>query len=96
MHSPVYRVGGDEFVVIATGSDYDKLDVHMDTIEVHNKKNQKKGEVTIAAGAARSTGHELVEKVFEQADANMYLKKKRMKREMEENSNNSYMPYKYD
>ena len=96
VHSPVYRVGGDEFVVIATGSDYDKLDVHMDTIEVHNKKNQKKGEVTIAAGAARSTGHELVEKVFEQADANMYLKKKRMKREMEENSNNSYMPYKYD
>lgn len=96
VHSPVYRIGGDEFVVIATGSDYDKLDVHMDTIENHNKKNQKKGDVTIAAGAARSTGHELVEKVFEQADANMYLKKKRMKREMEENSNNSYMPYKYD
>ena len=96
VHSPVYRVGGDEFVVIATGSDYDKLDVHMDTIEVHNKKNQKKGEVTIAAGAAKSTGHELVEKVFEQADANMYLKKKRMKWEMEENSNNSYIPYKYD
>lgn len=96
VHSPVYRIGGDEFVVIATGSDYDKLDVHMDTIENHNKKNQKKGEVTIAAGVARSTGNELVEKIFEQADANMYLKKKRMKRELVEKSNYNYAPYKYD
>lgn len=96
VHSPVYRIGGDEFVVIATGSDYDKLDVHMDTIENHNKKNQKEGKVTIAAGVARSTGNELVEKIFEQADANMYLKKKRMKREFVEKSNYNYAPYKYD
>lgn len=96
-HSPVYRVGGDEFVVIAQGTDFEKLDTLLIDIEDINKKNKKNGDVTIAVGASRFDNHKHVEAVFEQADANMYLKKKRMKREMVViNNNYSYRPYNYD
>lgn len=80
-HSPVFRVGGDEFVAIATGRDYDNLDSLMNEIGSKNKENWMRGEVTVAAGLARGTASTPVDKVFEQADAEMYRNKKRMKEE---------------
>ena len=78
-HSPVYRVGGDEFVAIAQGKDYEKLESLLDKIDKINQENKKKGEVTIAYGACKNAGKNLVNEIFDQADANMYLHKKRMK-----------------
>ena len=78
-HSPVYRVGGDEFVAIAQGKDYEKLESLLDKIDKINQENKKKGEVTIAYGACKNAGKTLVNEIFDQADANMYLHKKRMK-----------------
>ena len=79
-HSPVYRVGGDEFTVIAQGKDYDNLDEIMNRLDATNYTNSIRGEITIAAGAARSSGKKFVKEVFEQADANMYSKKDNMKK----------------
>ena len=79
-HSPVFRIGGDEFAVIAQGKDYDNLDSIMNSFDASNYTNKIRGEVTIAAGAARSTSKMFVKEVFEKADANMYEKKNNMKK----------------
>ncbi len=79
-HSPVYRVGGDEFVAIARGSDYENLDNLVETMDKVNKRNQKKGEVTIAVGVARFKGQAVMSDIFDEADAKMYLNKKHMKK----------------
>lgn len=78
-HSPVYRVGGDEFVAIVRGSDYENLDNLVETMDKVNKRNQKKGEVTIAVGFARYNGQSVMSEIFDEADAKMYLNKKHMK-----------------
>lgn len=80
-HSPVYRIGGDEFVVIAQGKDLARIDFALNLVEAKNHENRVKGEVTIAFGMARGDGATSVNDVFELADANMYTKKKQMKRE---------------
>ncbi len=80
-HSPVYRVGGDEFVAVAQGSDYTNMDSLLNDIAKINKANHKKGEVTIAYGQAKfSEGDGFVSDVFERADANMYACKQEMKK----------------
>ena len=78
-HSPVYRVGGDEFAVIAQGKDYEKLDSLLEKMNRINEKNKKKGEVTIAVGAAKKGNHISMNDIFDEADAKMYLNKKHMK-----------------
>jgi len=80
-HSPVYRVGGDEFVAVAQGSDYTHLDSLLNGLAKINKANHKTGEVTIAYGQAKfSEGDGFVSDVFERADANMYACKQEMKK----------------
>jgi diguanylate cyclase (GGDEF)-like protein len=80
-HSPVYRVGGDEFVVIAKGKDYNNLDSCMAMIDLKNNSNKLRGDVTVAFGMARESEGATVKEVFEYADGRMYIKKKRMKSE---------------
>ncbi len=80
-HSPVYRVGGDEFVVIAHNNDYEKVDFLMGVIDMKNNENKIRGKVTIAAGMARSSDDLSFSDVFNQADSNMYEKKKKMKQQ---------------
>lgn len=80
-HSPVYRVGGDEFAVVVQGKDLVNLDYLLSVIDKANEENKAEGRVTFAAGAAYGEEGLLMGDVFERADANMYLKKKRMKRE---------------
>ncbi len=79
-HSPVFRVGGDEFVVIVTGYDYLNIDSIMSRFKKHNIKNQLKGDVVIAAGMSRFSGDKKVSSVFERADEEMYANKKELKK----------------
>ena len=81
--SPVFRVGGDEFVAIVTGKDYDLLDVRLDKIQKINKRNLKDKKVTIAVGAAKIDGDSTVLEVFERADAAMYENKRAMKQQLD-------------
>jgi diguanylate cyclase (GGDEF)-like protein len=78
-HSPVFRVGGDEFAVIVQGKDLANLDYLLSVIDDTNEENKAEGRVTMAAGAAYGQEGKLVGEIFEMADANMYIKKKRMK-----------------
>ncbi|MBR5635344.1 MAG: GGDEF domain-containing protein [Pseudobutyrivibrio sp.] len=78
-HSPVYRIGGDEFAVIIEGTDYSNLGFSMGYIEAKNNENRVSGGVTIAAGMAKGGDDLTIKQVFEQADKNMYKKKAQMK-----------------
>lgn len=79
-HSPVYRIGGDEFVVIAQGYDLLNIDSLMIKMRKHNIRNQQRGDVVIAAGMSRFEGGETVADVFERADEEMYKNKKELKK----------------
>lgn len=78
-HSPVYRVGGDEFVVVAQNRDYEALDQLVDKLAEHNEKCREDHGIVIACGAARFQGDPNVAEVFRRADVNMYENKKALK-----------------
>ncbi|MCR5557087.1 MAG: EAL domain-containing protein [Butyrivibrio sp.] len=79
-HSPVYRVGGDEFVAIVQGTDYDNIAELMQRLSDINRRNKEKGDVVIAAGMAFYKNRDKrVATVFERADARMYENKKMLK-----------------
>ncbi len=78
-HSPVFRIGGDEFAVVVDGEDYDNLDEIMEKIEKINRKNKTNGKVVLAAGASRYKRDGKVSAVFERADKNMYKNKAELK-----------------
>ena len=79
-HSPVFRIGGDEFVAIIEGDDYENRQQIYDKlcrkeIEVKNVKyNFAVGMATFNAG----TDH-CFNDTFKRADQDMYLNKKAMK-----------------
>jgi diguanylate cyclase (GGDEF)-like protein len=78
-HSPVFRVGGDEFAVICRGHDYDHLDDILAVMEEHNAHGKGSGGIQIAFGAARFDADESAEVVFSRADRRMYERKAQMK-----------------
>jgi diguanylate cyclase (GGDEF)-like protein len=78
-HSPVFRVGGDEFVSIIQGEDYHNLSTLMNTLEKMNEEHIAEGKVVIAAGVSRCHGDKKVSVVFKRADAAMYKNKKMLK-----------------
>ncbi|MBB5226072.1 diguanylate cyclase domain-containing protein [Treponema ruminis] len=84
-HSPVFRIGGDEFVVILENSDFDNADSLLTSFKSALYESQKAENewerVSAAAGIATydpaiDTG---VESVFKRADMTMYENKKHMK-----------------
>ena len=81
-HSPVFRIGGDEFVVILTGSDFTNREELFGTLKrrIGNNLNSGEGPV-VAAGMAeyQSLEDRSVEDVFERADTRMYEDKERLK-----------------
>lgn len=82
-HSPVYRVGGDEFCVIAQDEDYHRLDDLVSKMEQENKENIANGGITVACGYAKYSGERSVALVFQKADTNMYENKKMLKELMD-------------
>ncbi len=91
-HSPVYRVGGDEFVVIAKGNDYRDVEFLMDQVANSNYRNIESGDVLVAAGMAKYDNDECLDKVFERADVAMYNDKKKLKHDkgIKDNENSFY------
>ncbi|MBQ6462095.1 MAG: GGDEF domain-containing protein [Pseudobutyrivibrio sp.] len=81
--SPVFRIGGDEFVAIVQGKDYDRLNSRISKITKINDKNKKNGKVTIAVGSSVfNKADKFVSDVFERADSTMYANKKKMKEDI--------------
>ena len=86
-HSPVFRVGGDEFVVILENHDLAQLDVLKEAFEQELVRMQDNPEpwarISAAAGyALYEPGTDVdLEDVFKRADAQMYARKKAMKAE---------------
>ena len=80
-HSPVFRVGGDEFAIIVRGDDYEQVEELTGKIQKHNNKAMKNGGIIIACGMSRKDGDNKVAPVYERADKNMYENKKALKLE---------------
>lgn len=81
-HSPVFRVGGDEFAVILTKSDYEcRAQLLQEVIATPQDSSQSKMVETIAAGIAdfKQGRHTSLSSVFEEADKAMYKRKQLMK-----------------
>jgi len=78
-HSPVYRVGGDEFTIICQGHDYDHIDELLEQLNVVDANARKPGDVQIAFGMARYEAEPDVQSVFVLADQRMYRHKSWLK-----------------
>jgi len=80
-HSPVFRIGGDEFVGVLTGRDFDSRSEIMAALNKVSEEHIKSGEVVIAAGYSDyipDKDHALHD-AFERADALMYDNKQALK-----------------
>ena len=77
--SPVFRVGGDEFAVLAQGEDYTNLDDLIGQMNTHNEESIGNGGIVIALGVSRYDHDEKVAPVYERADQLMYENKKMLK-----------------
>ena len=84
-HSPVYRIGGDEFVIILKGHDYEHRHDLLKRFYNIQVDNRHKSLVTVAYGMAEfMPGKDLrMQDVFERADSLMYANKKRFKEQPE-------------
>ena len=82
-HSPVYRFGGDEFVVIVKGRDYENIEELVEKFRAlaQASDGQPWEKVNAAIGYALYDGEDTVEEVFRKADARMYEQKKELKSE---------------
>ena len=83
-HSPVFRVGGDEFVVFLRGSDYSNRAELMSRLYGQVRENLRSGSGPIlAAGMAEYVPEtdSLVSEIFDRADREMYEDKQKLKTE---------------
>lgn len=85
-HSPVYRIGGDEFAVIAEKGDLENLDELLNKLKPYQKQRDLEveepwTEISLAAGAARyeKAKDRDFASVFIRADQEMYKNKKAIK-----------------
>ena len=79
-HSPVFRVGGDEFAVISQGRDYQSMEELVGKMREYNGDAERDGGVMIACGMARfEEEDDCVASVFRRADRSMYENKKTLK-----------------
>ena len=80
-HSPVFRIGGDEFCAVLRGGDFDNRDALLEDLREQMNNNIKSGDVVIASGmSAYDAGNDkLVSQVFKRADNLMYENKRKLK-----------------
>ena len=76
-HSPVFRIGGDEFVAILQGNDYREREELQVRFMNQNGSRAKVDEIVIACGlsAWRPDAKESFEEVFKRANEKMYQNK---------------------
>ena len=81
-HSPVFRVGGDEFVVVLSGNDYKQREKLLKQFRENSEANRlsRTGPV-IASGMAiyHADKNESFDDVFKRADQKMYKNKNKLK-----------------
>ena len=73
-------MGGDEFAVIAQGSDYMHIEELLGKVDAHNAEALRSGGIVIACGMAKFEDDPCVDAVLERADRNMYENKNRLKK----------------
>ena len=83
-HSPVYRIGGDEFLVLLENSDYDEVDALIAEFnreaEASLQENESWKQVSVAKGLGIYEPADITpDDVLRRADHAMYEDKKRMK-----------------
>ena len=79
-HGAVFRVGGDEFVVLLQGEGYDTLQESLDEINRKVESNIKEKAVVVAVGyAIFEKDDRYLNDIFERADHMMYERKKELK-----------------
>ena len=80
-HSPVFRIGGDEFAVILQGQDYENRTGILDALNEQIERNLGTGNVVASLGMAeyRPGIDNTFHAVFTRADALMYERKKQLK-----------------
>ncbi|MBR6239052.1 MAG: GGDEF domain-containing protein [Lachnospiraceae bacterium] len=83
-HSPVFRVGGDEFVVFLRGSDYSNREELMLGLHSQVLENMQSGSGPILASGIAEYNPEtdsFVSEIFDRADREMYDNKQMLKKE---------------
>ena len=80
-HSPVFRIGGDEFAAFLTSEDYKNKDELLSAFNALVEDNLNNGGVVVSAGIsvydpAKDSGYD---EVFARADVLMYERKKELK-----------------
>ena len=84
-HSPVYRIGGDEFVAVLQGDDYQIREQLCDALKerfqtrMKNESAEPWERCSAAVGMSTYEPGDTVDEVLERADREMYADKKRMK-----------------
>ena len=80
-HSPVYRVGGDEFVAILTGRDYENRRALMRELHSLSSAHIATNEAIVSGGLAEYLPDQdhCIREIFERADATMYKEKMLLK-----------------
>ena len=80
-HSPVFRIGGDEFVAILKGSDFANRETLLEAFRKTINENQKNGDVVVASGLAiyDASTDSSYNDVFKRADEAMYEHKRALK-----------------
>ncbi len=80
-HSPVFRIGGDEFVVLLEGDDYRNRKSLLDSFDRQMDENRMHGDIVVASGIGifQPGQDENIKAVFERADKNMYDRKHHLK-----------------
>ena len=81
-HSPVYRIGGDEFAIFLRGDDYNTRDKLIEAMHKKILENLSRGKGPVIAIGMSEYDPEKDSKmseVFERADASMYEDKKELK-----------------
>ena len=80
-HSPVYRIGGDEFVVVLRGEDFRNRETLLNDFDKMMYENIIKDDIVISTGLeiySKDRG-DTFQTVFERADKKMYARKKLLK-----------------
>ena len=80
-HSPVYRIGGDEFAAILEGSDYENREELLRVFDQRIEENSRENRVVVSAGMAEYLpgSDSSADSVFRRADAEMYRRKEQWK-----------------